>query len=241
MAAWYDGDGKRRHRASDAIITAKRIRSETYSRSGTKPHSHDLAVADQFEAQARQKLPAESARQGAGGELVPPEADVTMKPALRNTVANPDYVAADASRARLELADRAGVLELALDAADSANVANSLEAMLAHQLAAAHNVAMRLTSAAAMHAQRATEVGRGAGGDFHAVEAARAANAAARAMSAFQDGLLTLQKLRSGGRQVVTVQHVTVGDGGQALVAGNVSSGGRRRRRREEEGNQNGG
>ncbi len=34
--------------------------------------------------------------------------------------------------------------------------------------------------------------------------------------------MLTLQKIRSGGQQTVVVQHVNVGDGGQAMVAGQV-------------------
>jgi len=42
------------------------------------------------------------------------------------------------------------------------------------------------------------------------------------------NAVLALQKLRTGGGQTVTVQHVTVGDGGQAIVAGKV--GGSRRR-----------
>jgi hypothetical protein len=42
------------------------------------------------------------------------------------------------------------------------------------------------------------------------VEAVRCTNAAARLMSAFTDGALTLQRLRTGGGQTVTVQHVTV-------------------------------
>jgi len=45
-------------------------------------------------------------------------------------------------------------------------------------------------------------------------------------MGSFQDGLATLHKLRNGGKQVVTVQHVQVKDGGQAVVAGNVSRSG---------------
>jgi len=57
------------------------------------------------------------------------------------------------------------------------------------------------------------------------------AGAAARMMETFQRGLLTLDRLRNGGKQVVTVQHVTVGDGGQAIVAGKVSPGGRRGRK----------
>jgi hypothetical protein len=42
-------------------------------------------------------------------------------------------------------------------------------------------------------------------------------------MATFQQGLLTLQRLRTGGTQRVIVQHVNVNEGGQAVVAGEVS------------------
>ena len=54
----------------------------------------------------------------------------------------------------------------------------------------------------------------------------RLAGATARMMTAFQQGLVTLQRLRTGGQQVVTVQHVEVRDGGQAIVAGRMKPGG---------------
>jgi hypothetical protein len=41
-------------------------------------------------------------------------------------------------------------------------------------------------------------------------------------MDSFAQGLLTLDRLRHGRRQVVTVQHVTVEPGGQAIVAATV-------------------
>ena len=53
------------------------------------------------------------------------------------------------------------------------------------------------------------------------MESRRNLNAAARAATAMNDALLTLQKLRTGGKQVVQVQHVTV-KGGQAVVAQNM-------------------
>ena len=55
------------------------------------------------------------------------------------------------------------------------------------------------------------------------VEMARLSNAAARAMQVYQEALLTLQKLRTGGKQTVVVQHVQVSEGGQAVVAGSVT------------------
>jgi hypothetical protein len=61
------------------------------------------------------------------------------------------------------------------------------------------------------------------------VERARLTNAAARMFEVYQSGCLTLQKLKTGGRQRVIVQHVSVGPGGQAVVAGRVDRGSRGR------------
>jgi hypothetical protein len=47
---------------------------------------------------------------------------------------------------------------------------------------------------------------------------AKRLNAVARCMSAYQQGLLTLRKLRHGGHQRISVQHIQVCDGGQAIV-----------------------
>jgi hypothetical protein len=44
-------------------------------------------------------------------------------------------------------------------------------------------------------------------------------------MQFFQEGLLALQKLKTGGRQTMIVQHVQVSDGGSALVAASVNGG----------------
>ncbi len=46
-------------------------------------------------------------------------------------------------------------------------------------------------------------------------------------MNIYQQGLLTLQKLRTGGKQTVVVQHVQhlqVSDGGEAVVAGEITA-----------------
>ena len=61
-------------------------------------------------------------------------------------------------------------------------------------------------------------------------DALRRLGAEVMLMESFNQGLLTLDRLRNGRRQVVTVQHVTVGPGGHAIVAGEVSPGGSRRR-----------
>jgi hypothetical protein len=55
------------------------------------------------------------------------------------------------------------------------------------------------------------------------VEMARLSNASARMMQIYQEAVLTLQKLRTGGKQTVVVQHVQVSEGGQAVIAGSVA------------------
>ena len=129
---------------------------------------------------------------------------------LVDTLENPNSVSVDASERRLYLAAGAGVLQSAVDAANSGCAENSLEKMLCHQLAAAHSAAMKL-------------VGRVGGGGMPIVEESRLANAAGRMMQIFQEGVLTLQKLKTGGRQTMIVQHVQVSDGGNALVAARVN------------------
>jgi len=62
-------------------------------------------------------------------------------------------------------------------------------------------------------------------------EMARLSNAAARMMQVYQEALLTLQKLRTGGKQTFLVQHVQVAEGGQAVIAGNMKAGGRQCRK----------
>jgi hypothetical protein len=119
-------------------------------------------------------------------------------------------------------------LVLAADAANSVNAANSLEKMLAHQLAASHRLGMKFIEKATLLLGR-FDLGLSGlrpASDLQAnsVEAARLANAAGRMMSAYQDGLLALDRIRRGERQTVKVihQHVSVGPGGQAVVAGTV-------------------
>ena len=80
--------------------------------------------------------------------------------------------------------------------------------MLAHQLAAVHQAIM---DHLAFSPSRHDIAGQ-----------AKRLNAVARCMSAYQQGLLTLRKLRQGGHQRISVQCVNVTDGSQAVI-GNVT------------------
>src|SRR5262249_3394483 len=129
-------------RASDYVELAARMR--VTARYSGPCAADDLRLADEWEAQARTKqLPSTRIEIGAGGELIDREnrCDPTV-----DTVAKPDYVTAEASRDRLALANQAGSLGLALDAADTIQAQDSLEKMLVHQMAVLHRGMMRATA-----------------------------------------------------------------------------------------------
>lgn len=151
---------------------------------------------------------------GAGGELMlnmrMPQGD-RQAWQLRDTVKDPTLITATAQLDRLRLSDDVGCLDIAIDTAETIEPQNSIEKLLAHQMAAAHVHAMRQLA----KVEDCSDP----------VDQARHVNAAARLMAAFQDGAATLARLRHGGRQQVTVihQHVQVA-GGHVAVAGAVES-----------------
>src|SRR5262249_28408074 len=194
-------------KASDCVLAAAGMRV-TARYSGA---ADDLRLADEWEAQARTKdLPSTRTEIGAGGELV--DREKRCDP-LIDTVAHPDYVTAEASRDRLALANQAGSLGLALDAADTIQAQDSLEKMLAHQMAVLHCGMMRaaarmneeLDAAGVIDPKHAAGVM-----DPNKREAAEAANVRAcrlaGAISRMSATLLTLQRKRTGGNQHVTVK-----------------------------------
>ena len=146
---------------------------------------------------------------------------------LRKTLDQPNFVSANASRTRLSLSQKTA---MALDMADTIGAQNSAEQMLAHQMAAAHRSAMHLMA----QMQEMTRNVYTSSDEGVNVRATRLAGAAARLMASYQQGLLTLHRLRTGGRQEVRVIHqqVQVNEGGQAVVAGSMGGGHRRRRQR---------
>ena len=139
---------------------------------------------------------------GNGGELAIGSKE--MAPFIDTVRQHPDMLVADASRQRMELADRADALQLGLDAAATIQARNSTERMLAHQLAAAHLAAMEMQAEA--RALMRTYKCTGYEHHYLSIEAGRLMNASARMMDSYQRGLLTLERIRSGGRQTVVVQ-----------------------------------
>jgi hypothetical protein len=127
--------------------------------------------------------------------------------ALINTLENPDQIGLDASEQRMHRAIENDVLELAVDAAESIQAANSIEKMLAHQMAAAHNMAMKLLPKG-IEQRDPTHM-------------QKYINSAARLLDVYREGMLALHRMKAGGKQTVRVEHVHVHEGGQAIV-GNV-------------------
>jgi len=145
----------------------------------------------------------------ANGKAIPPDANTF----LYDTLTVPDLAAVEASfdRSRLLTEQGADVAAMALDVANTIQAGNSSEKMLAHQLAAMHKVAMEMIGSVVTHSRDA------------AIQNRRL-NAAVRCMTAYQQGLLTLRKLRLGGHQRISVQHIQVSDGGQAIVGDIVNN-----------------
>jgi len=99
------------------------------------------------------------------------------------------------------------VMPLLLDIAPK----DSLEGLLAVQMIATHNMAMQMAGRAMITGQTVEGVEMNI-------------NRSAKLMRTFTAQLDTLQKYRNKGKQTIQVQHVTVNDGGQAVV-GNVAGG----------------
>lgn len=212
-SATMNGGPARTADAHRLKLGAVRLRQRARDCPDNNPMSSrlDRMDAERMEATADAVLTLpEFLERGTGGELIPPPC--LDHPGLEYALNRPDAVAMDASLERLGLAESSGVFNLALDAAETIKAKDATEQMLAHQMAAAHKAALDLLAKSAQ--QRDT------------VEQARLANTAVRLMSAYQGAMTTLQRVRTGGKQTVTVQHVQVSDGGQAVIAGAVNTGG---------------
>ena len=174
------------------------------------------AHAECLEKQAADLVRVDNPRKvGPGGELLPAKGEIAPSKDTevmgRDTLKEPSQINQEASIKRLDYLANAGIYETALDIAESIIPQNSLEKMLAHQMALAHDQAFKLSNMAT--------------NQNDPVEITRFSNASARQMDVYQKALLALYKIRSGGKQTVIVQHVTVKDGGQAVVTGKMKGG----------------
>lgn len=180
LACALEAQGEPAHTEHHRAEWARRIAAELYRRGAAR--SKELAQAK--------------------GEAIPSEDEHP----LYDTLTVPDLASVEASfeRGRLLLSSGPNVAAMGFDASDTIQAQNSLEKMLAHQLAATHAVVMEQV------------------GQVHVREEGQATakrlTAIARCLHAYQHGLVTLKKLRQTGNQRITVQYVNVSEGGQAVI-----------------------
>lgn len=154
----------------------------------------------------------------AGGELVVDEGSDRDRGLAAHhgwETRRPDVVKAKASQERMELLDNAKCLSLGADAAEAIESPNALEKMLAHQMAAAHRMSMKLM-------EKADGVVNSIRTQLDMNYAGLLIGQATRLMTVYQAGLQALVKAKTGGKQEVVVQHVHVNGDGQAVVAGKM-------------------
>ena len=164
----------------------------------------DVGVAEAMVIESDALLsPVEPLQTGSGGEIVPPYG--LGLSGLELALKEPDLLDAEVTIKRTELADKAGVFEMAIEASESVKAKNSIQRMQAHQLALAHKYAMELMADASKQKNPIFKV--------------KLMNCSARLMETYSKGAIALQRLQSGASQVVQVQHVQVN--GQAVI-GNV-------------------
>jgi len=187
---------------------------------------NDFASTDFYNLEARRLnseaeellMPMHPVIIGTGGEALQPDADNQITDLL---LKDPTSLQIDASTDRLQLLEKLDSVAPALDAADSIGAKNSLEKMMAHQMAVAHVTAMNLLAEAADIRRLSTNCNA-------EILALKKQNTARMFMDLYVRMMEALTKIRSGGRQNITVTHKTVSvSGGNAIIADQVTSGGR--------------
>ena len=192
--------------ARDAVKLREQSLRKRVAASTTDPirRACDLGESDDLASQSMALMtPSSPLKTSFGGEVIP-TVDQGL-PGLELALKEPDLLDVEVTIQRTQLADRAGVFEMAIEASESVRAKNSIQRMQAHQLALAHKYAMDLMADASKQRDPIIKV--------------KLINCSARLMDAYSKGALALQRLQQGANQIVQVQHVQVN--GQAVI-GNV-------------------
>jgi hypothetical protein len=214
--------------ANNELIIANELESNGHS------GAFERMMATQANSEAHDVLSVSVEHQDISvlGEAVPPIhfGDTPARVMAVNTLKNPMTANLEASNDRIDLlsGNRYNIAAMGLDAAESIHADNSLEKMLAHQMAMCHQTSFKLMDQALEWQEKAYPSNRNA--QQATTEQVRLMNCSVRFMETFQKGMLTLQKIRTGGNQTMTVQHVHVESGGQAVIGslqGDAGQGGK--------------
>jgi hypothetical protein len=197
---------------------------------GADREDHDAAYLERQSDRQCDPLLAAGAPlvQGNSGEVVVASAPDVEGDLFQKAVQQPpDMLAAEASEQRMMMTAAVSkpALTLALELGESIGAQTALERNLVQQIAATQVVGMEMLAKAHASQALAAPWVPEERQQMQSIEAGRMARAAARVLECSQRGMLTLDRLRNGGRQHVTVQHITVGSGGQAVVAGTLKRG----------------
>lgn len=199
---------KKNSRTRQAVDALQQAR---YERKWKGPYN----LAHVFEEEADQLIVPQSPPMVCSGEVLPGKDDDSNAGfCIRDTLVDPDSAAVDASLHRTGLLVESGALELGIDAANSIQAQNSLEKMLAHQMAVCHTFAMSLVS---QHVYQSDD-------PLTQEMKIRKISAAAKLFDVFQRGMETLAKCRNSGKQTIVVKQVHV-SGGQNVIADSVNTG----------------
>jgi hypothetical protein len=219
--------GQSKNRSQEAVrLSQKAMRHEMLADIADREGETHTAILERGDAKrARAEAEPHLARLGETGRLLEGAGEIavldkgpqgmTLHPNICTVLEYPNSIAVEASQRRMELALKAEALEPALDAAVAGEARNSIEKMLLHQMGVTH-----------VHIMKCYEMAMTMG--LPPVEQVRYLNAAARQMDVYQNGMLVLHRLRTGGKQTVTVKHVVVhqrvqvNEGGRAVIAGTV-------------------
>lgn len=130
-----------------------------------------------------------------------------------STLLHPNSINQTASLDRLALAEATSHQDLCIDAAETVGASNSLEKMLAHQMAICHAEGLKLIVKAGKTCDENVSL--------------KMLNAATRFMDVFQKGFEVIHKVKRGNRQTIIIKHqqVNVGNGGQAVIADSAGGG----------------
>lgn len=162
----------------------------------TKDSERDC-LAEAYDRSAREMMQVDATSLS----LISGEVDPHDNIGCINTLEQPDAAAVEASCTRTRLLRNTNTTDLGIDAANSIQAQTSIEKMLAHQMAVCHQTSLELM-------QEATSPMYGVECDKINIIKTRKLNSANRLMQTFQQAMLTLQKVRTGGKQTVVVQHV---------------------------------
>ena len=206
--------------AAENLNRAKRTAAESKERAAPYDVILQTESTALIESGGRELAFSEPAQKLAGGEIVSFEGsdnDRAISEKYVHKAKSPTMIDAVASQIRLELADKARCLELALDAVQSIENPNAIEKMLIHQMATAYQLSMKLLAGANdyfPHVRQQIDM------DYFNMVLSQAT----RLMSVYQSGMLALSKSRNGGKQEVIVQHIQVNGDAKAIVSGKMNA-----------------